>query len=240
MPFELRLPNITGADSKTQLEQIKSFLYQTVEELNYALSMMDKEPERIVNQITDTSSATSTPEKAQSTFNDIKSLIIKSADIVNAYSETIKRRLDGEYVAQSVYGEYTRATAQDIVETSEYIDRVFRNVQSINSSLEEIDNTLISVTANIKTGLLYYDDAGVPRYGLEIGERVEKDGEETFYKYARFISDRLSFYDKNNVEVAYISNYKLYITNVEITGILKHGGYIIDPSNGLAHKWVGR
>lgn len=240
MSFELRLPNITGTDTKSQLEQLKSFLYQTVEQLNYALSMMNKEPESIVNQITDTSAGTSTPEKAQSTFNDIKSLIIKSADVVNAYSDTIKRRLDGEYVAQSVYGDYIRATAQDIVETSEYIDRVFQNVQSIKSAVEGIDDYIIDVKANIKTGLLYYDDDGVPRYGLEVGERVKKDGEETFNKYARFTSDRLSFYDKNDVEVAYISDYKLYITNVEITGNLKHGGYVIDPSNGLAYKWIGR
>lgn len=240
MDLELRLPNITGTDTKTQLEQMKSFIYQMVEQLNYALSMVNKEPENIVNQITDTSAGTSTPEKAQATFNDIKSLIIKSADIVNAYSDTIIRRLEGEYVAQSEYGEYVRVTAQDIVETSEYVERIFQNIQSIKSDIEGVNNTIISVTANIKPGLLYYDDDGVPRYGLEIGEKVEKDGVETFNKYARFVSDRLSFYDKSNVEVAYISNYKLYITNVEITGNLKHGGYVIDPSNGLAYKWIGR
>lgn len=240
MALELRLPNITGGNTEAQLAQMKSFLYQTIEQLNFALGKIERESDSIVKQITNTSSKTSTPEKAQATFNDIKSLIIKSADIVNTYGEVIKNRLDGEYVAQSVYGDYVRATAQDIVETSEYVDRVFQNVQAIKSAVDEIDDVLISVTANIKTGLLYYDDNGVPRYGLEVGERVEKDGVETFNKYARFLSDRLSFYDKSGVEVAYISNFKLYITNVEITGNLKHGGYIIDPSNGLAYRWVGR
>ena len=240
MDLELRLPNITGGNTEAQVAQIKSFLYQTISQLNFALGKIEKESESIVKQITDTSSETSTPEKAQNTFNSIKSLIIKSADIVKAYGDAVVDRLEGVYVAQSGFGDYVRETAQDVVENSDSISRLFENLQSINSSLEEIDDTLISVTSNIKTGLLYYDDEGVPRYGLEIGERVKKDGEETFYKYARFVSNRLSFYDKNGVEVAYISNYKLYITNVEIIGILKHGGYIIDPSNGLAHKWVGR
>ena len=240
MALELRLPNITGADTREQLAQIKSFLYQTIEQLNFALGQMEKDSESIVKQITDTSTQTSTPEKAESTFNSIKSLIIKSAEIVTAYGDVIKDQLEGVYMAESDYGDYVRKTRQDVEETSEYVERVFQNVQSISSSLDEIKDTVISVTANIKTGLLYYDDNGAPRHGLEIGEKITEGGVETFNKYARFVSDRLSFYDKSNVEVAYISNQKLYITNVEITGNLKHGGYIIDSSNGLAYKWIGR
>lgn len=240
MPFDLRFPNITGTTPQEQLQQMKSFLYQTVEQLNFAIGTMEKESKSIVEQIKNTSAATDTPEKAQSTFNSIKSLIIKSADIVESYGEVITERLKGEYVAISDFGEYQKATAADIVKTSEYTEQLYQNVQKITSDLLEVSNALIGVTATIKTGLLYYDDNGVPRYGLEIGERAEKDGVETFNKYARFTSDRLSFYDQNGSEVAYISDYKLVITNVEIKGNLKLGGYLYDTSNGIAHKWVGR
>ena len=62
-----------------------------------------------------------------------------------------------------------------------------------------------------------------------------------FNKYARFTSDRLTFYDKNNTEVAYISDYKLYIRNVEITETSKIGGFVdtVTANGGIVTKWVG-
>ena len=41
MSVEIRLPNITGDSTPAQLAQIKSYLYQMVGQLNYALSNMD-------------------------------------------------------------------------------------------------------------------------------------------------------------------------------------------------------
>jgi hypothetical protein len=68
---------------------------------------------------------------------------------------------------------------------------------------------------------------------------LEVDGEEVFNKYARFISDRLSFYDQNDNEVAYISDYKLYITHLHVTESISHGGFVTDTSDGIAIKWEG-
>ena len=91
-------------------------------------------------------------------------------------------------------------------------------MQEIITDVENVEHTLIEVNAHIKTGILYYDDDGVPVYGLEVGQRTEIDGEEVFNKYARFTSNKLSFYDQNDNEVAYISDRKLYITHIEVTG----------------------
>ena len=66
------------------------------------------------------------------------------------------------------------------------------------------------------------------------------NGQAVFSKFARFSADRLSFYDRNNTEVAYISDYTLYITNAEITGnlyILKR--FRLFYGNGLAFQWIG-
>jgi hypothetical protein len=64
------------------------------------------------------------------------------------------------------------------------------------------------------------------------------DGVEIFRKYARFVSNRLSFFDQNDAEVAYISDYKLYITSAQVLTGLTIGRYTIDTSDGLAFKWV--
>ena len=53
---------------------------------------------------------------------------------------------------------------------------------------------------------------------------------------------RSSFYDNNAVEVAYISDYRLYISDVEITSNYKIGGYIdtVMADGRVVTKWVGR
>lgn len=178
----------------------------------------------------------------QVTFNSIKSLIIKSADIVNAYEEKINKELEGKYVAVSDFGIYKEDTLQKIEETSTSITQFYEDVQEIITNIENVEHTLIDVSAHIKSGLLYYDDSGAPVYGLEIGQRNEVDGEEVFNKYARFTPDKLSFYDQNDNEVAYISDKKLYITDVELMGSFRIGGFIdiALSDGGVVTKWVGQ
>ena len=159
---------------------------------------------------------------------------------MDAYYEEINRRLEGEYVAQSEFGTYSEQTSQTISENSTAIEQVFNNIQQITSALEEVKHTLIEVNAYMKSGLLAYDNNGVPIYGLEVGQRNTVDGEEIFNKYARFTANRLSFYDQNDSEVAYMSDYKFYITNGEITGTLKLGAFLIDTRTGFKLKYEGR
>ena len=114
------------------------------------------------------------------------------------------------------------------------------DIDKLKKSLDDLNYILVEVNANIKSGLIDYDDNGIPIYGLEIGQKNTINGVEVFNKFARFSAGRLSFYDNNGTEVAYISDYKLYITHAEVTGTLKLGGYLVDTSNGVTFKWVGR
>ena len=240
MGIELRLPQINGKTDREQLAQIKSYLYQMAQQLQWALSNVGTSSGNVVvQQVAGNTVALPAEASAQTTFNAIKSMIIKSADIVNAYYEEINRRLDGEYVARSDFGSYTERTSQEVNETSTGIERLFSNVQTILTDIETLQYSIIETNAHINSGLLYYDEAGIPIYGLEIGQRNEVDGVEVFNKYARFISDRLSFYDQNDNEVAYISDYKLYITHLQVTESISHGGFITDTSDGIAIKWEG-
>lgn len=241
MSYEIRLPQISGTSTEEQVQSIRNYLYQTVEQLNYALSMTERDNEARIKELIAKEGADKSTEKTQTSFNDIKALIIKSADIVNAYYEKINQRLEGIYVAQSDFGTYSEKTAADISQTSTAVNTIYTSLQEIVTDIENIESNLIDVNAHIKSGLLYYDDSGIPIYGIEVGQISEVDGVEVFNKYARFASGRLSFYDKNNTEVAYISDYKLYITNAHITGTLMLGtneGYVFDPSDGLVIRWV--
>jgi hypothetical protein len=182
-----------------------------------------------------------TEQQAQSTFNAIKAQIIKSADIVSAYYEEINTRLEGVYVAESDFGDYAQQTTQDIVANAEQIQQLFTNVQTVVSRVDGIESQNIAANAYINSGLLYTDDDGVPVYGVEIGHTVEIDGVKTFDKFASFTADKLSFYDQNGSEVAYVSDKKLYINHVQVTGTFVLGGFedTVQGDGSVVTKWIG-
>lgn len=242
--IELRIPNIKGND-REQLAQIKSYLYQLTSELQFALNNITPSTSISSNtiqqqKVASTSSSLQSLD-AEVAFDKLKPFIIKSADIVNAYYEEINTMLSGVYVAESEYGTFTEQTEQKIIQSSTDIEQLFCDLQQICTDIENLNFTLAEVNAHIRSGLLYYDDNGIPVYGLEVGQKNLVDGEEVFNKFARFTADRLSFYDQNGSEVAYISDYKLYIRNVEITSTYKIGGLkdIVMANGDVVTKWVG-
>lgn len=244
MSIDIRLPNITGQTEREQLMQIKSYLYQTAQQLQWALSNLDPATGGVVvttktGKTGSSEAASGTGQSPTASFNAIKSLIIKSADIVDAYYQEINSRLSGQYVAESDFGTYAEQTDLDITANSNQIELAFSNIQQIASDLKVLEYDLLEVNAHIRTGLLGTGDDGIPIYGIEVGQKNTVDDVEIFNKYARFTSDRLSFYDSSDVEVAYISDYKLHITNAEIT-VLTLGAFQIDTTTGFRLKYVGR
>lgn len=236
--INIRLPNITANSEREQLLQVKSYLHQLVQELNWALSTIESGNSPKV-EVAGTNGAVTKQELATS-FNSLKALIIKSSDTVMAYSEAAEERYKSLYVAQSDFGTYTEQASQEIQKNSTAIESFYENMQQILTDIETLEHSLIEVSVNIKSGLLYYDDSGIPVYGVEVGQRTEIDGVEVFDKFARFISDRLSFYDQNGNEVAYISDRKLHITHVEIEGTFRMGGFVdmVQPDRSIVTKWV--
>lgn len=212
--LDIRLPELTGGSTEQQMRQIQSYLYSLASQLQYAFENVSREQEQ-VRQV-QTAAQEKTPVQ---TFAALKSLIIKSADIVESYSREIERRLEGKYVAQSQFGTYSQETEQKIRENAEGIVQSFRNVQALQSMVESVESAVVEINAYIRTGLLYSREDGEDVYGLEIGQQTRQDGAVRFQKFARLTADRLSFYDRNDVEVAYISDYQLHITSAQVQSV---------------------
>lgn len=250
MSFNIRIPNITANSTAEQIRQVHSYLFQVVEQLNWALNNI--ETANVATKANDSATNSGNTQAPQEkppidTFNSIKGLIIKSADIVNAYYEEIDDllKLSGEYVAEATFPEgsakFIHNTNTALKANSDSISQFYTNMQEILSDIESLNNQLINVNAYIKSGLLYYGDDGVPIYGLEIGQKTDKNGVETFNQYARFVSNKLSFFDSNGYEAAYISDKKLFIDNVEINISFSMGGFVdtVRPDKSIVTKWTG-
>lgn len=242
--LDLRLPNITAQDSEGKLAQLQSYVYQLVEQLNWAMdAIVAAENGTGTDVVVEQSAGADAPNmpSPESTFNNIKSLIIKSADIINAYYDEMKTRYDGEYVAISDFGAYSQQVSQEITQNANGISQLFSNVQNIETDIDTLTTEVIESKAWINQGLLDYDQGGAPIYGIEVGQRITEDGVETFNKYARFTANGIYFYlpGASNA-VAWMTGTKLYITNAEVTNTLKLGNYVADLTRGgVTFKWAG-
>ena len=220
--MSIPLPRQITGSGQEQLRQIQSYLFRLSQELELALGTVDKQLLTLRDTAAQTERAVRTVSESQSPkaqFSSLKALIIKSADIVNAYYEEISRKLSGEYVAQSDFGTFRQETRQSITENSQGITRAFSDLQTIENTLAELNGAVTQVNAWIKTGKLGEDQDSVPVYGVEIGQQTEKDGIVAFQKFARLLADRLSFFDRNGLEVSYIGEESMHITRAEVSAL---------------------
>lgn len=237
--INLRLPNITGKTESEQLSQIKSYLYQFAEQLQWALGAVEGGTSNVVQK--NPSLSTTKKEDPTSNFNELKGLIIKSAEIVNAYYEKIDNllKLSGEYTASSDFGTFQEETLNALSANSKRIEQNIADLQSIYDENGNIKAELL-VNGHIYSGIIEYAKDGEAIVGIEIGQTTKDGDVEKFNKFARFTAERLAFYDAMYQEepVAYISNYMLVITNAWVKGKLHLGlegqGFVLDTSNGIA------
>ena len=212
-PVEIRLPELSGSTEAEQLRQIRSYLYSLASQLQYAFDGAEQEQQTALS-----TPRTAARQEETPTLSSIKSLIIRSAEITQRIAEKLETRLSGKYVAQSQFGTFTQLTEQRIAASAEELRQEFTNWQRIETDVEEIRSSLLEVSASIRTGLLYEQEDG-PVYGVEIGQQEREDGVVRFRKFARLTADRLSFYDRNDTEVAYVSDSALHVTSAEVESL---------------------
>ena len=235
MSIDLRFPNITATSAEGQMAQMQSYMHQLVQQLNWALNTIgDAQSGNTSNIVINKPSEEISAKESEDTFNSIKALIIKSADIVKAYEETMKTSYKGEYVAVSDFGTYMADTDRMIEENSNGTSERFTKVETI---IDGLDKDVKETNAYIDKGLLgYHERLKKEVYGIAVGQT---DDNGAFKKYAWFISEGLCLFDENDNEVAYVSQNKLHIKDAQFYGTVKFGGYKMDTSDGIAFTWVG-
>lgn len=238
MSIDIRMPNITATDSAGQLAQMRSYLYQFAEQLQWALNTMEKGvgaeeielKDTVGNMVEKTEEA-----KAQDTFNSIKDLIIKSADIVESYYEQIDNlvNLSGKYVASSEYGTYKQETNNRIDATDKYIQQNLYTKETIDGMVRENRGYIRS--GRVGTSI---DGGNDNATGILIGDFTSTN-ENEHVQFARYTSAGIELFDgsTSTTPVAIISKYKITITSAEFSGSVKLGKYRVELHNGIAFKW---
>ena len=201
--IEIRPPELAGGSTEEQLARVQRYLCTLAQQLQYAFDAVEGGSTPVVYA---PRAAASEPNQSQ-----LKALILKSAQITAALEERVEKRLEGKYVAESRFGSFRQETSQTLTANSRELQQQFESMQQLTSRVAELHSSVRQVSATIRTGELA---DGV--YGVEIGQQEGEDGVIRFRRYARLTAQKLSFYDSNEVEVAYISDRCLYVTSASV------------------------
>lgn len=209
--IEIRPPQLTAGSEREQLQQMQRYLTALSQQLQFAFDAIEGGTVAVSTATGGAVAHVSEQEKRE-TFNQLKALIIKSAQVTQVLEERVGKRLKGKYVAASQFGTYCQETSQTIEANSRELRQTFQSVEQLESAVAGLDSAVREVSASIRTGEIA---DGV--YGVEIGQQEGEGGVIRFRRYARLTAEKLSFYDNNEIEVAYISNRRLYVTAAEVS-----------------------
>lgn len=222
-------PPVLSGKGPDQLRQLEQYLHTMSSKLNEAL--MSITIEQMSPSAQETIRQAVQGQNTEKQYTSLKSMIVKTAEIVRHEMDVISARLEDQYTAISdQFGSYERnlqntitATAEGILQDYQYEERV----QGLEKDAEDTDGFMRRINQYIFSGLIDEENG---KYGIAIGENVTSyDQEGNPYlnnerKMATFTMDRLSFW-QGNVEMAYFSDSVFYIAYGEITKSLKIGNH---------------
>lgn len=243
-------PSLKG-DERAQLEQMYRYLYKMSEQLNTALAVTDKEYQIVVQTKSGSAPGSESPITPQldAQYRELRSLIIKTADIVNQQMDKTIKQLNGKFEAiSSEWGTFEQNIERKIVETAEATIDSFDYSEKIHGIEKTVLNGVTSYAIEslgyIKRGIIGFDDENFPIYGIAVGtelkeKTVEKDGKtyqqiDTTKRIATYTSDAITFW-RNDVAIARFSGDELYVTRAEITQQIRLGDWFfnVSESGGL-------
>ena len=249
---QLNTPPMLRGSGQEQLTQMRSYLYRLAEQLNGALNAIEadsltEEAKATLGSGAVESAAQQVREDMGKTSSVLKDLIIKTADTVQRRMDQLSAKLTGEYVAASEFGTYVERLNAYLEANPEALTQYYSFFADLQASTETVSAAFeqyrLETEGYIRTGIVCYDGA-VPQYGVAVGQNLicrEVDGETVVEQNdfrATFTASKLSFWQDAS-EVAYVSNNRLYITNITVLEGMSIGEWEISSENGLVIRWMG-
>ena len=88
MSVNIRYPNITAASEREQLAQLKSYLHQLVDQLNYALPSMGGSSEQTISV-----------QGEEISYYELRSMIVQELQEVERLFDVLSQKMQSEYVS---------------------------------------------------------------------------------------------------------------------------------------------
>ena len=246
------MPASPAGSLRQQVMQQYAYLFQMAQQLNLALEQLEQAGSGTVRAAGAASGGPAAGgtklAAADRQYQKLRSMIVKTADQVRHTREELTARLQEEYVAVSDFGSYVASLSAYLEANPEAVTQYYSFFSDLKADVEAVDAAFrhykVDTEGYIRTGIVSYDGA-VPVYGVAVGQDLvcrEVDGEQVVEQNnfrAVFTATRLSFW-QDATEVAYVSNNRLYITNITVLGGIAIGDWSVEAAeSGLAFRWIG-
>lgn len=253
-------PPALQGDERAQLTQVYRYLFRLSEQLNMSLGALEGQTATMTHTrgggalFPDGMDAEQFWAEADAQYSSLKSLIIKTANLVRAEMDQIVTNLGSEYVAVSEWGTYKEEVSREIVDTAKYTMEHFEygeEILDIPEMAAIFDSYRIETTGYIKRGIIGFDDENYPILGIAIGQELKHKevtvGGEVYEVFdesqnmATYAADKLSFW-VNGVEVAYLSNSELVVTRIIVSDSIQLGSWdiAVNAADGMTiQKRIG-
>ena len=238
----------TALGEKTaSVESVTQTLDQLTKELQLATGELQTTTDGLSGKTADLETRAAVQEKTAAALNsetaELDAAVSGCIDSINA----LGFQMSEKYVAISDFGSYIEKINAEIVANPEAITQYYSFFSVLKANIEKVsadfETYKMGTEGYIRTGIVYYED-NLPVYGVAVGQNLtvtEVDGEtvidQTNFR-ATYTAKKLSFW-QDAVEVAYVSNNRLYIKNITVLQAVTLGRWNIDGSDGLVFKWIG-
>ena len=239
-------PVLTGA-AESQLRQVYAYLYRLSEHLNVALQSVGGTAAAATAH-----TAPAVNHDAAKTYHELRALVVNTAEVIRSELDAVESALHAEYEAVSgQWGSFRESIDTSVTETAREVVRSYAYdsaIETLRQQAAGFDAYRLKTEGCIRQGFIEYAADGTPVLGIAIGQglkgsTVTIDGRE-YEQFdggqscAFYTAEKVSF-RINGQEVAYVSNRKLYIGDMEVTGAVMLNSWLLTTANGFTVKWIG-
>lgn len=240
-------PAPAGTQQQIQQQQY-AYLFQLVQQLNVALGAIESGAAVGTGHSAQTAPpSTASVEALRQQVENLRSLVIKTASEVEKTTQSLSAELSEHYVARSDFGSYVQDLSAYLEANPDALTQYYGFGAELKAQLGAVDAAFahykLDTQGYIRTGIVAYE-GDVPVYGVAVGQNLttrEVDGETVVEQNdfrALFTPRRLGFW-QGEVEVAYLSDNRLYITDITVLTGLTVGCWRMDSGSGLSFQWMG-
>lgn len=193
-------PNLSGTVDN-QLLQLKSYLYQVADQLNYSF-----ENEETRSQALREETVLQVEESVSPALDSVKSMIIKTADEIKVNTQKEIETLSGSIEAVSEeFGTFVGEYDATITRTEERFTDVFNRIETVNGQIYNYNTYII-------TGHLF-DIDGKSYDGIAIGTNLAPDADDNIVgdTLIAITPDELSVW-RNRVKIGYFTGDRFKVT----------------------------
>ena len=178
----------------------------------------------------------------------LRALIVQNASYIRREMDKLRTELAGSYVAVSDFGQYLQELNAAIEADPAAVTQYYSFLSLLQADLSAVEASFqtyrVETEGYIRTGIVGYEGQ-VPLYGVAVGQGLtvtQVDGQSIITSTqfrSTFTARELSFW-QGEVEVAYLSDNRLYISGITVLGAMDLGQkWAISHENGLQIKWIG-